>query len=157
MTQPNAAALLQQGGFTQPKTREQLLQEWIDADKAMRAAKDLEAAARKAVVESIGFDPEKKEGTERLPLANGWEIKAVKKQNYSLKNAAGETDLALDKMEKMGEEGKFLAERLVKWKPDLSIKEWKELPEKFKPLFATCLTISDGMPTLELIEPKVKS
>jgi len=156
-TTPNAASLLQSNnGFTVPKTKDEILQKWLDSKKALDAAKATEMTDREAVVAALGFSEEKVEGTERVDLANGWQLKAVKKQNYNLKNTNGECDAALDKLEASGPEGKFIAERLVKWKPDLSIKEWRELAPKHQALFAEVLTITPGAVSLELIEPKAK-
>lgn len=153
---PTAAALLGGAGFTKPKTRDEILQEWLDKKAVLDSAKAEEMTAREAVVAALGFDPNKKEGTERVELANGYELKAVKGLRYTLKNGAGETDKALDKLEASGPEGKFIAERLVKWKPDVSVKEWRELPEQFKTFFNDAMTISEAAVSLELIEPKAK-
>lgn len=139
-----------------PKTKEQLLQEWLDSSEALTAAKDREMALRKEVVEAFPFAADVKEGTQRIDLANGWQLKVVKKQNYNLKNKEGETDKALTEFEKVNPENAFIAERLVTWKPDLSIAEYRKLTPTQLKFFENVLTISDGAPSLELVEPKAK-
>jgi len=151
--QPNAATLLQQP-WPQPKTKEQILQEWLDTKKLLDVAKDAEMKAREAVVAAFPFDASKEEGTQNIDLANGWKLKVVKKLNYKLDNTEDATDKALDKLEKMGPEGMFIAERLVKWKPELSVSEYRKLSASFKAVIDTVLTTSPGAPTLELVEPK---
>jgi hypothetical protein len=153
-TQPNAAALLQQPWPAQPLTKEQKLQAWIDAQRALYAAAEAEMAARKEVVAAFPFDADKDEGTQNIDLANGWKLKVVKKLNYTLNNKEDATDRALEKLEKLGAEGVFVAERLVKWKPELSISEYRKLTDQYKSIIDAVLTTSPGAPSLSLIEPK---
>lgn len=155
MTQPTAGALLNPWP-EKPLTKEEKLQKWLDAKKALDVAKQTESKARTAVVEAFPFDANVQEGTQRLPLANGWELKVVKKLNYKLDDKDGATDKALEKIEKLGPEGVFIAERLVKWKPDISVAEYRKLDDKFKTIIDSVLTTTPGLPTLELIDPNEK-
>ncbi len=131
---------------------------WEAAVKALAAAKDAEAALRKEVLaEAFAFDPEAlREGTENFELGNGYKLKAVFKISRNLNNENEAVDKVLSKIEKTGPEGVFIAERLVKWKPELSITEYKKLPEKFKKLFDEVVTSKEAMPSLELVAPKSK-
>lgn len=158
-TTPNAAALLSQPWPEKPLTKQEKLQKWLDAQKAMAEAKDAEMEARKAVVAdyidpTTGLLDGKKEGTVNIPLANNWKLKVVLKQNYNLSQA--DIDAALDKMEKTGENGKFIAERLVSWKAALSVKEYRLLSDAHKAIIDNVLTITDGSPSLELVDPDAK-
>lgn len=148
-----AAALLSQQ-WEQPKTKEEILQDWLDAKEILDVAKNAEMEARKAVVAAFPIPSEKKEGTVNVPLANGWKLKVVLKQNYSLDKEA--TDEALDELEKSGEQGKFVADRLVSWSPSLSISEYRLLTDEHKKIIDKVLTIKDGSPTVELVDPKGK-
>lgn len=134
------------------KTKEQVLQAWLDASNALTAAKAVEADLRTQVVAMYPFEAD--EGTERIPLNNGYELKVVKKLNYTLNNKDDATDKALTKLEAMGERGKLIADRLVSWKPTLSISEYRELSAAERGIIDEVLTIKPGLPTLELIEPK---
>lgn len=146
------------------KARDAALVKWQEEQKALNAAKEAEAATRIAIVAML-FDPATDEGTETIELGNGWKIKAQKKLNYTL--GEGRTDpnynaveAALNSIEGLDlPEAKFIADRLVKWKPDLVLKEYRLLgEEKFKPIrdiINRVLTTKPGMPTVELIPPQL--
>lgn len=156
---PTAASLLQKSWGDAPLTKDQKLQKWLDAKTALDAAKETEMEMRKAVVDAFPFDADKKEGTQNLELANGFKLKVVKAQNYNLK---GDVDAALLAYENAAgtpeEHGrrKLETELLVKWKPNLSVSAYREAPTELLKAIETVLTITDGSPTLELVEPKAK-
>ena len=144
--------------FNETANRDAKILAWEAAVKALAAAKDAEAALRKEVLaEAFAFDPEAlREGTENFELGNGYKLKAVFKISRNLNNENDAVDKVLSKIEKAGAEGQFIAERLVKWKPELSVSEYKKLPEKFKKLFDEVVTSKEAMPSLELVAPKSK-
>ena len=144
--------------FNETANRDAKILAWEQAVKALAAAKDTEAALRKEVLaEAFAFDPEAlREGTENFELGNGYKLKAVFKISRNLNNENEAVDKVLSKIEKTGPEGAFIAERLVKWKPELSVSEYKKLPEKFKKLFDEVVTSKEAMPSLELVAPKSK-
>ena len=144
--------------FNETANRDAKILAWEAAVKALAAAKDAEAALRKEVLaEAFAFDPEAlREGTENFELGNGYKLKAVFKISRNLNNENEAVDKVLSKIEKTGPEGAFVAERLVKWKPELSVSEYKKLPEKFKKLFDEVVTSKEAMPSLELVAPKSK-
>ena len=142
--------------FNENANRDAKILAWEESVKALAAAKDAEAALRKEVLaEAFAFDPEAlREGTENFELGNGYKLKAVFKISRNLNNENEAVDKVLAKIEKTGPEGVFIAERLVKWKPELSVTEYKKLPEKFKKLFDEVVTSKEAMPALELVAPK---
>lgn len=140
--------------FTE-KTNDQVIVEWQESVKALASAKDNETALRAQVVERM-FKDHKDEGTENVELGNGYKLKAVFKLSYSLNNKDDATDKALTKLEKSGPEGAFVAGRLVKWKPDLSVSEYKTLTAKQKAIIDEVLTVRPGTPSVELVVPKSK-
>lgn len=144
--------------FNETANRDAKILAWEAAVKALAAAKDAEAALRKEVLaEAFAFDPEAlREGTENFELGNGYKLKAVFKISRNLNNENEAVDKVLSKIEKTGPEGVFIAERLVKWKPELSVSEYKKLPEKFKKLFDEVVTSKEAIPSLELVAPKSK-
>ena len=144
--------------FNETANRDAKILAWEAAVKALAAAKDAEAALRKEVLaEAFAFDPEAlREGTENFELGNGYKLKAVFKISRNLNNENEAVDKVLSKIEKTGPEGAFIAERLVKWKPELSVTEYKKLPEKFKKLFDEVVTSKEAIPSLELVAPKPK-
>lgn len=139
--------------------RDRLLLSWEESKKALEVAKEKEMEQRKAVV-AFAFDPNKESVTERIELGNGYQAKAVKKINYGfVKTEDGKLnkaaiDKALSKIEKTGPAGELIAERLVKWTPDLSLTEYKQLPEKLKSIIDEVIVTTEGAPTLEIIAPK---
>ena len=144
--------------FNETANRDAKILAWEQAVKALAAAKDAEAALRKEVLaEAFAFDPEAlREGTENFELGNGYKLKAVFKISRNLNNENEAVDKVLSKIEKTGPEGAFVAERLVKWKPELSVSEYKKLPEKFKKMIDEVVTSKEATPSLELVAPKSK-
>ena len=144
--------------FNETANRDAKILAWEAAVKELAAAKDAEATLRKEVLaEAFAFDPEAlREGTENFELGNGYKLKAVFKISRNLNNENEAVDKVLSKIEKTDPEGAFIAERLVKWKPELSVSEYKKLPEKFKKLFDEVVTSKEAMPSLELVAPKSK-
>mgnify|MGYP001561094370 CR=1 FL=1 len=141
--------------------RDRLLLAWEESKTALEVAKEKEMQLRKKVVD-FAFDQNKQSGTERIELGNGWQAKAVKKVNYGWIKSGDKVDKAaidkaLAKIEKLGGAvGELIAERLVKWTPDLSLTEYKQLDEKYKKIIDEVIVTSDGAPTLEVIAPKAK-
>lgn len=140
--------------------RDYLLSRWEASKAALEAAKEAEMTLRKKVVD-IAFDPNKKAGTERVELANGYELKSVKKINYGfVKGVDGKgvdknkIDAALAVIEADGPVGELIAQRLVKWSPELSLTEYKQLSEAHKKAIDAVIVTSDGAPTLEIVPPK---
>ena len=132
--------------------RDYLLESWEQSKVALGTAKESEMNKRKAFV-TFAFDPNKKSGTEHIELANGYQAKAVKKINYNLNQDL--VNDCLDAIENIGgAEGKIIAERLVSWKADLSMTEYKLLDPKYKVLIDKAITTTDGAPSLEIVAPK---
>lgn len=139
------------------KTRDELIQEWNRAQKELIRAKEYEMSLRNKVIE-LSFPAHKDKGTENVELGGGWKLKAVFKQSVTFVNSNknDEVDKALSKLEKMGPEGAFIAERIVKWKPELSITEYEKLDNKYKKVIDEIIVTKPATPSLELVEPKVK-
>lgn len=142
--------------------RDELLLQWQNASAALENAKIAEQQARLEVTRLL-YPQGVPEGTNNIDLGRGYTLKIVGKMNYTLsesgkpKNAAMKpwaTRSALNEIEKLGNEGKFIAERLVKWSPELSLTEYRQLGEQYKKIIDTALTISPGMPTVSIEAPK---
>jgi hypothetical protein len=140
--------------------RDHLLALWEASKAALEAAKTAEMDLRKRVVD-FSFDPNKKAGTERVELANGYELKAVKKINYGfVKREDGQgvdknkIDEALAKIEAEGPVGELIAQRLIKWDPSLSLTEYKQLSPIHKAVIDAVIVATDGAPSLEIVPPK---
>ena len=103
------------------------------------------------------------EGTNRAALDNGFELKLVHKVSYKL-DKQEKVEEALDQIAKIGNEGSFIADRLVKWEASLVLDEYRKLcsndataqQKQIKKLIDGVLTITPGAPTLEIVPPKRK-
>lgn len=144
-------------------TEDQLLMAWADIKKAIEVAKAQEMEVRKYIVNRVF--PKKEEGMNIKPLGNGYELKAAVKFNYNL--ADNDTvENCLAKVASLGNQGPFIADRLVSWKPSFLLTEYRQLvedKEKGDKFAIECLkaiepmlTISEGAPELTIKEPKVK-
>ena len=87
------------------------------------------------------------------------------KYNYNL--ADNDTvEKCLDHISALGNEGPFIADRLVSWKPNFLKTEYNDLLErkskgderaiKILSIIDEMLTITEGAPTLDIVEPKAK-
>ena len=107
--------------------------------------------------------PNKTEGTNTIELGSGYELKAVVKYNYKL--ADNElVEKTLDLISQEGNEGRFIADRLISWTPNFLKTEYTKLQEeaaggseqakKILKLTEIMLTITDAAPTLTIKAPK---
>jgi hypothetical protein len=131
-----------------------LLAKWESAKEILAEAKAVEMELREIV--SKTFFPKPEEGTQYIDLENGYRLKLAHKLNYNLDKDNDKINAALDKVAACGNEGQFIAERLINWKPSLSISEYREISGPIKDAVDAVLTISPGAPTLEIVEPKGK-
>ena len=110
--------------------------------------------------------PEKTEGTNTVELGNGYQAKVNNKYNYRLANDNDVVWSGLERIEKLGNEGKFVAERLVSWSPNFLLTEYRQLQEDAKKgsefakaalkEISTFMTITEAAPELKIVEPKPK-
>lgn len=128
-----------------------LIAQWNKIQKEAALLVGTEQALRAQIAQKLFAEHPK--GTVRADLPNNYKLKCVKKLNFTLDsdktkefmNAAYATNDPAKKL---------LADRLVKWKPELSIKEYDDLPEDMVKMISPALTIKPGMPTLEIEAPK---
>lgn len=140
--------------------RDKALADWQAASDLLATAKADEMEKRKAAFPII-FGTEAKVGTNRVPLANGWAVKGVRKITYTLekeleKVIAVDTELRAFNDPEAG----LLAGRILKRVYDLSESEYKKLDLtnpthiRVKQMLDAIITTKDGAPTLELEPPK---
>ena len=137
--------------------KDALLLQWEAAATALATAKEIELNLRKSVVEAFypaEHDDSRAEGTRSLDLGNGFKLKAVFKMNRRID--IGKVNDALECIENVDAEGRFIAERIIRFKPELDKKEYDTCPAKYRRFIDEILTISPATPALEIIEPKAK-
>lgn len=142
------------------KSRDEVLAEWEARQQLLAKAKEREMEFRKYVV-SRAF-PNATEGTNTVELNNGYALKANIKYNYKLADNKIVED-TLDKIAKVGNQGSFIADRLVSWSPSFLLTEYRKLQEDkteegktILKLVTEMLTIEEAAPSLEIKSPKVK-
>jgi hypothetical protein len=143
--------------------RDTLLMEHQKLKDDIDKLKEKEMELRKYIVDRCF--PNKQEGTNTLALGAGYELKAGVKFNYKLaENKIVET--CLDKISAIGNQGAFVADRLVSWSPSFLLTEYRNLQEQAKEgdksaieilkICSEMLTIDEAAPTLAIKEPKGK-
>jgi len=143
------------------KERDRLLVLWQSAKLALDVAKENEIMLR---TEAALFmhDPNKAGSVETVELGQGYKAKVKVPVNYGfIKNESGKIDKAriekaLSKIEKDGAVGELIAERLIDWKPNLSLSEYKLLSEKHRKIIDDVVVTTTGTATLSIAEPKAK-
>lgn len=144
-------------------SNDELLVAWQNAKQAIEKAKAHEMELRKAVVKREFPKPD--EGMNTKELGNGYQLKAGVKFNYKLADNDTVEDV-LNRISALGNEGSFIASRLVSWTPNFLLTEYRQLQEDAEKgsSFAKqaldevnkMLTITEAAPTLEVKEPKAK-
>lgn len=142
-------------------SRDQLLVLWNNLKDTLETVKKNEMDLRRYIV-AREF-PNKKEGTNSIELGNNYELKATIKFNYKLNASNDKIEDILNKISKVGNRGSIVAERLISWKPNFLLSEWRLLQDekedsmeakKILELINEILIITDATPTLEILEPK---
>jgi hypothetical protein len=144
--------------------RDRMLAEWEIKRIQLERIRADEMKLRKDFV-AFAFNPARVSGTETLDLPDGRKVKATKILNYFfVSHDENITTLeavrnAIKELEDMGPEGGFLAERLVRWTPELSIGEYKKLGAlrkgaAYKATLDAILETREGTPYLEIVEPR---
>ena len=145
-----------------PISNDGMLMLWNKHKEMLNHYKEKEMEYRKICAAFLV--PAKTEGTTNVELGEGYQAKVVTKFNYKLP----ENDkvwLALDKISTIGNEGKFIAERLVSWTPSFLKTEYTTLQEEadkgseqakaiLKIVNEDLITITEAAPQLEIKEPK---
>jgi hypothetical protein len=129
--------------------QEQLVTQWNEAKAALQAAQELERKLRAAIVEQLSI-PEQETGTTTIELPNDWKLKIEKNLDYKLENGNHELD---DILKDWPEQ---IQDMLVRWKPELNVKNYKTLNDEYKNALGSVLTIKPSSPQVKLEAPKVK-
>jgi len=131
------------------------LRKWTLAREAAEKAKLViaaEQAARKAACEALAplLPSAEGEGTQYAELPEGWKLKRTisysrvvdGKAVMHLRAALAEHHVSVDS--------------LIDWKPSLVTKQYRELTAEARAIIDTCITTTPGLPTLDLVPPKVQ-
>lgn len=141
-----------------------LLLLWQQKKEAIEIAKAEEMDLRKYIVKREF--PKPNEGMNTKPLGeNGYQLKASIKYNYNLADN-DKVEECLNHIAALGNEGPFIADRLVGWTPKFHLTEYRTLCEakdkgdersiKILNIINEMLTITEAAPTLEIKAPTKK-
>lgn len=122
------------------------LEEWYKLKKKLAETKVKEELLRKKIF--AGYFPEAHEGTNSMPLPDGYVLKAVRTINRSVDDAAFRSSL-----EELAKHG-IPTDEIVKYKPELAIGTYRKLTAENQKLMDTVLVVKDGMPQLDIVKPK---
>ena len=144
-------------------SKDQCLMYWQSLKNALEVARESEMEFRKYIVKREFPNPN--EGMNTQELGNGYQLKAAIKYNYNLLDN-DTVEKCLNKIENIGNDGKFIADRLVSWKPSFLLTEYRTLQDdaakgsksanEILTIISEMLEITEASPTLEIKEPKSK-
>jgi hypothetical protein len=137
-----------------PNSKDDLLTFQQTVGALAKTARDVELLLRRQLVEAFSTQAKPgHSGTENINVGWGYILKVVHAIDYKLDTAddSAKVTEALNKIEKSMEGGNIIADRLVKWKPELSVSEYKKLGPAQKALIDGVITVKDSTPSVELV------
>lgn len=129
------------------------LAEWYRLKDELAKVKASEMLLRTKIYKGLFVNPT--EGTNSIPLAEGWVIKAKRVIQRDVDLAALQANMKPDattQVSVLSAHG-IHVEQLIKWEPELVLKEYRKLSEEQFKIFNECLVIKDGSPSLEIVLP----
>ena len=150
-----------------PKNQDGMLMLWQKSKEMLNQYKETEMDYRKICAGFLVPNHQQNEGTNTVELGNGYQAKVGIKYNYKPNSDNKVIWKALEKIEKIGNKGAFIAERLFSWSPNFLLTEYRQLQEDAKDgsneakemlkiIETEMITISEAAPTLEIKEKKKK-
>lgn len=124
------------------------MMEWYALKDQLTAIKSKEALLRQKIFKGKFIEP--REGVNSLDLEDGFVLKGTRVINRKVDDASFRT--LNEEFAKAG----IPTDRIVKYEPSLVTGEYRKLTAEQILLFDTCLIISDGMPSLDIVKPKRK-
>jgi hypothetical protein len=129
-------------------TTEGRIKAWIKANEVAKKAIETERELRAELFNDLF--PAPKEGMNKK-FVGPYTVSGTYKMNYNLGPAAV-VDEALEAIEKIGDDGRFVADRLVRWEPKLMVSEYRILNLKHKAAIDKVLMVTPALPTLKVEE-----
>jgi len=125
---------------TPPTNSQQVFDLWLKAKEELAKWQAEERALREQVVAAKSDKPEMFSGTENIEVPGG-KLKIVHKLDYKIVVDGDKLDAALLKIEQSMEGGNIIADRLVTYKPELSVREYKLLTPAQQAVIDKCIEI----------------
>jgi hypothetical protein len=133
---------------------DQLIMDWYNAKVALAQAKEAESILREQVIRQVFQPLPMTEGTQTIELGRGYKLKAQFVVNRKFTIDSDALIEFLSKFETFSDEAAQISENIVRWKGELSMSTYRELPTHYRHMFDAIIVASDGMPQLDLITPK---
>lgn len=128
------------------------LVEWNRLQEQLKTLRASEMLLRKRIFGA--YFPAPVEGTNSAPLAAGWVLKGGHKIERKIDIGALTAMSARDANGHSRFSRAFInVDTLVKYTPELVMKEYRTLTEEQRKLFDSALIVSAGSPTLEIVLP----
>lgn len=148
--------------LTPPTVTAADLARWYQLQKDLARIKSEEALLRSLVFKA--FFPVPAEGTNSVPLNDGTGAvikaqhvinRAVDVGSFDALRAAQTAAIEAEKTDGViANAPKLPFDKLVKWKPEVAITEYRKLTAEEQLYFDQCLVIKPGSPQLEIVIPK---
>lgn len=119
---------------------------WFTMTQQLDKLKLAEMELRKRIFATYFKSPI--EGTNKVPLTEGWVLKCDHKINRTVDIASLTNAVAM-----FAESGIDTAS-LIKYKPELILPEYRKLDDDTRKVFDQVLVIKEGSPQLDIIKPK---
>lgn len=145
--------MMQSTNSARPHDINRLIAQWQEAKRTLDVAKEAEASLRSLLLRSV-FNPSIKEGTETQPVSHGFKLKAIKSVRYCFPHAVAARETMLTLAEEFGVEGQFIANRLIAWKPELIVSEYRKLSPDMQGVVNPRIITKEATPQLVLVAPK---
>lgn len=136
--------------------RDALIADWQTLKQQREALEEQELIARNKVVGFFFEEWTDKAGTENFDIGQGYKLKLVFAQRHSVPSAENGAAVkgVMQQLQAQGEDGAFIAERLFRWKPELSKSEYDRLSPSMKRIVNKVVTTKAAQPTIEIVAPK---
>jgi hypothetical protein len=112
---------------------------------------ELELQYRNAIIPYCGFDAYKEEGSQTVSLGEGYKLELDRPIYYSVK---GEQDVIMALINLVHENDPMAAIGLLRWKPEISVTQYRKLTDEQKRIIAPILDIKPGQASLKVVLPK---
>ncbi len=129
-----------------PLVTQEEMNRWFELTELLNSAKAEEMALRKKIFAARFPDPA--EGTNTVPLTEGWVLKGQYKIDRKVDEAM------LTTLASVLREHKIPVKDLITYKPELATRAYRDLTEEQMKIFDQVLIIKPGAPALEIVKPK---
>ena len=122
------------------------LNEWYEIREQLKVLQDKEKELRLRIMSSVF--PDAKEGINNYPLEGGYVLKGTRVISRKIDEAS--LSAIADQLASAG----VSVDSLIRYKPELSVSQYKKLSAEQRMIFDQALIIKDGLPQLDIVLPK---